>query len=255
MKLLNWRLIALIILTLGGLNSYSQTIQSEEDLERRVKNLEEYENTLKILYENKIIELKNNIDIVFKEEKEDQKKQFDDLHSKYSIITYFGLPTAALAFVLLWFGMTSFTKKKIEKEITEIVEAKRNSVISIIKSNELDTRLRKESKLLILSSNQESETELKRVFIQLNFDNTSYRVIEELRLYDGYDLIIINNKDGSFDKEVLAQYLKNTTEQNFVAFTNENLNPHERLNHARTHFTLYARVMESLKYLEVIKVI
>lgn len=249
--LLHIKTIVFTIAMLSSMIAFSQAPQDNQDLDRRLKNLEDYQNTLNALYDNKAQELKNEVDTKFKQESEAQKKQFDQLHGKYSIIVWFGLPGTILAFIGLWIATVSFTNKRIKTKIADIVEGNRNEIISLIKSHEIDTRLRKESKLLILSNDAETESHLKRVFVQLNFDNAVFRTITGFQSYNEYDLIVFNNHNGSFNKDTITKYLENTTDQIFVALTNENLTRHERLNFANSEFTLYARVMESLKYQEI----
>lgn len=233
--------------------SQEQEQETKRSFEDRIKNLEAHENTLNLLYENKAQELKNDLTTEFNKVSEEQKKKFDDLSSKYNIIVWFGFPGTIIAYLALLLGIKAYTNKKINAKIAGIVEQKRTDIIELIKSHELDFRLRKNSKLLVLSCNSEQESTLKRVFTQLDFnmDNVKFRTVDEYKSYDGNDLIIINNQDGGFDKKILNEYLMNDTNQIFVALTNENLERHDNLNFSNSEFTLYARIMESLKYQEL----
>ncbi len=187
--------------------------------------------------ENKIGALDNKVDAI--------KNDFD-LYIK--ILGFFGIGFTLIALYQIFIN----TKRLINKRIANIVEDNRTKIIQLIQSQDLENRIRKESKIIVLSATDSESLVIETLIKSFDFNNENIKYLTKphYSAIEGKpDLLIFNGLEDT----VVQEYLKNSTINDyFVAYTKANLGRHDRLNFSNSSITLYTQVMNTLKFRKII---
>jgi hypothetical protein len=221
------------------------------EIENRVQNLENYKENLDQLYEISSGKLEQSSNAQLQH----QLATIEESKKILSLLVWIGIPATLLGLLSAYFLAINRAKKLVVNKIESIVEHKREEIIKLIETQEFDSKLRKTKRLLILSSTEKAQEDIKKFFFKFKFKNVQYRIVDQYKLFTDYDVIIFNNEDGSFGQDLINQYLLNASPDDtcFVAYTTVNLNRDHRVNFSNSPFTLYHSVLTTLKYDEILK--
>jgi len=234
---------------------FSNNVNSQTDtnsLSTRVKVLENNWSAVHEEYNLNIAKLDSSID----DKISNRVSEINDAKRQLDLLTYFGLPITIASIIGLYFLALKKAKKFVVDKIENIVEHKREEIINLIETQEYDSRLRKNKKLLVLSPDEDSQEKIKLFIDKLKFNNVKYRPIDKYQKFEDYDLIIFNDHYTSFNQDLITEFITNIEEEhiNFVAYTKNKLAPNHRLNFSNSPFTLYHSILSTLKYGEILKI-
>lgn len=221
-----------------------------EKLEGQKENIEKQAELLQIDFELKKKDLENK----FSEYKIETDKHLAWLKT----ITYIvGLGTLGiLAFILNY--LRKYTVRKAEEtvdtRIAGIVEQNRGKIIALIKSQDIEETVKKKSKILVITKTEAEKAYLADFFEKTGIENVTYETSDvyvqpnkdiDLILFDDH-LSKANNRHLLFN-----EYIRKSTNPNdlYVFFGKKfNTDNREKVNYANSKFTLYDRIINSLKY-------
>ncbi|MEJ5102386.1 NARF domain-containing protein [Chryseobacterium sp. MYb328] len=219
-------------------------------LNQRLSNLEEYkeniDKTAKIDYDNSIKE--------FKKDTEETSKSLFWLIGGLTVVAIAAL--GVNLYNLLW-GINKKINKKITDKIETIVEQKREDIISIIKDEEYEKKLKNNKKILVISSSREAEEQIKNTFSKMGFKNIIFRVKDNFTNIPDNDIIIFNNMGTELGQSYIDTIVTqiNDNEKCYIGYTVHNLERHEQFNFANSRFTLYHQILNTLKFSDLIDII
>ena len=233
-----------------GVQQLKQRIQILED---QKGNLEKQSELLKLDYDSKIKEFETRFGS-FKLEVEQEN----------SFISWLLI---ALAIGVVGFFLYSFSyfkkfikdqaelqaSKMVEKKVATIVQDKREQLISLIRSQEVETRLKNNSKLLVLAETEEDGDYLVNFFEQAGIHNIDFRYSDEFQeISKTYDLIIFDDHRGTNLRHPLfREYIDRLSDTNmlYIFFGKYfEVEKREMVNYANSKFTLYNQIINSLKF-------
>jgi hypothetical protein len=203
-------------------------------------------------------EFKENMAAVAKiEYNKSAEKLKDDIDEKYkNLLWLFGTFTVAAVAALglnaynhFW-GINKKINEKIISKIEDVIEQKRENIISIIKDEEYEKKLKKTKKILVISSSQEAEEQIKHTFAKFGFANIKYRIKGNFDRIPENDIVVFNNLNGELDQSFIDSIVAdiNDEEKCYVGYTISNLERHEQFNFANSRFTLYHNLLNTLKF-------
>ena len=216
---------------------------SLSSINKRLSNVEEYkeniDRTAKIDYDNSIKE--------FKKETEETSKSLFWLIGGLTVVAIAAL--GVNLYNLLW-GINKKINKKITDKIETIVEQKREDIISIIKDEEYERKLKSNKKVLVISSSRESEEQVKNTFSNMGFKNVLFRVKDSFTTIPDNDIIVFNNINAELEQSYINEIVNqiNDEEKCYIGYTIQNLDRHEQFNFANSRFTLYHQILNTLKF-------
>lgn len=224
-----------------------------DTVEAKLATVENYKDNLDQLYTINAEKLEKHVN-------ETVDKKVEDIDEAKKILKWLlliGIPATILGLLAVYFGAVKKARKIIVERIETIVEHKREDLIKLIETQEYDTKLKNNKKLLVLSSSDEANEKFKPMFQKLKFKDVNFRSVSTYIEYNSYDLIIFNDSDSSFDQTLIDEYVQNSVDENvsFVVYTNRNLTRHPRINFCNSSFTLYHNILSTLKYTEILKAI
>ncbi|MEM8527886.1 MAG: NARF domain-containing protein [Bacteroidota bacterium] len=149
--------------------------------------------------------------------------------------------------------------KDLEQQFSQIVNAKKESIEKWVRDHNKEDQLIKHCRIAICGESDTSIAEGLLAKIGFQADN----IVTDLNL--PYEILFINNLEGSLDKEILLQYVK-TMNPNALAFhyTNnrrahyptDELMPktlQTRVNFANSSAQLFGNLLNSIKFRERLK--
>lgn len=213
------------------------------NLNKRISYLEEYkeniEKTAKIDYDNSI-----------KEFKKDTEETSNSLFWMLGALLVAAIGALGINLYNQFWGLNKKIEKKITDKIETIIEQKREDIISIIKDEEYERKLKATKKILVISSSRQAEDQIKNTFMKMNFKNPIFRVKDNIQNFPENDIIVFNNINGELDQI----YINNTVmqiddeEKCYIGYTTQNLERHDQFNFANSRFTLYHQILNTLKF-------
>ncbi|MFN3773486.1 NARF domain-containing protein [Cloacibacterium normanense] len=219
---------------------------SLSSINKRLSNIEEYkeniDRTAKIDYYNSIKE--------FKKETEETSKSLFWLIGGLAVVAIAAL--GINLYNLLW-GINKKINKKITDKIETIVEQKREDIISIIKDEEYERKLKGNKKVLVISSSRESEEQVKNTFSNMGFKNILFRVKDNFTTIPDNDIIVFNNINAELDQSYINEIVNqiDDDEKCYIGYTIQSLERHEQFNFANSRFTLYHQILNTLKFYDL----
>lgn len=212
------------------------------DINRRVIALEQYKEMMaaqaKMDYEKSAKQLEDDID--------DKTNTI-----LWTFGTFTALALAALG--LNAFNFWNLNKKidgKINLKIEGIIEQKREDILSIVRDEEYERKLKQTKNILVISSSKEAEDDIKNTFSKFNFKNVKYRVKGNFQEIPENDIVVFNNLNGELDQTFINTIVAtiNDDDKCYIGYTITNLNRHEQFNFANSRFTLYHNLLNTLKF-------
>lgn len=228
-----------------------------EILEGQKENLNKQSDILQQDFDLK----KQNLDTQFSENKIEIDKDLSGLRN-----LMYTLGAGVLGLLLLYFGyIRSFIKKKseeiAEKKIAEVigsvVEKNKDKIVNIIESQDIELKVKKENKLLIISETDEDKEFISKFFKEAgisNFDfadSANYNAIS-----NEIDLVVFDDRRATNKfHDLFNEYLEKSNENTLFIFFGDRFNAAKRdnINYANSKYTLYNQIINSLKFKEVMK--
>ncbi len=229
-----------------------------EILEGQKENLNKQSDLLKEDFEIK----KKDIDTRFSENKIGIDKELSGIRN-----LLYTLGIGVLGLLLgYWFYFRSFIKKKAEEVaetkintiITKVVEVNKDKIVELIKSQNLELKVKEKSNIQVITESEEDIEYLASFFKEVNIPNVTYRLSKEYeKPSSNVDLIIFDDhRVTKLNHDLFNEYIQKSNNENmlFIFFGDRfNAVDRERVNFANSRFTLYNQIMNSLKYNELKK--
>ncbi len=205
------------------------------------QELFEKRNTL----QDEIKSTKNDLEGEIKRSKDQLEEDIKKLKDQYDLILSIGSVTI-LSLVPIIFSIFRWTHKEITRRIANVVEENETKIIALIKSQELENRIKQDDKIGLLSLTESASNDLRELFGSFGFQQLQSKVINDYEDIKNVDLLVFNDLGES----LINQYLKNSAPESvFVAFSNKRLQVFDtRINFANSKFTLYTQVLNTLKF-------
>ncbi|RYE12386.1 MAG: hypothetical protein EOP34_10945 [Rickettsiales bacterium] len=230
-------------------NQKSKSDARIETLEKRVQQLENYKGNIDNLSKIQSENLKKHVD-------DEIKKGMDKIDDAKTMITWIlslGLPATLISIAVGYFSAIRKAKKFVIDEIETVVEGNRDEIIRLIETEAFDTKLRNTKQLLVISGDEESEENLKKIMAKFKFKHIKYRRAESVDNIPDHDLMIFNSLEGNLSQEVINQFMQNTEDEDtcYVAYTTKQLDRDPRLNYSNSRYTLFHSILSTLKFAEI----
>lgn len=192
-----------------------------------------------------------------KMEYEKSAKKLEDKNDEQTntIILTFGtfIVIALGALGLNAFNFWNLNKKiegKINTRIESIIEQNREDILSLVKDEGYEKNLKKTKKILVISSSQEAEEQIKHTFSKFDFLNVRYRVRGNFEIIPESDILVFNNLNGELEQVFIDQIILDVNDEDicYIGYTNIPLRKHDQFNFANSKFTLYHNILNSLRF-------
>jgi len=245
----------LILILLCSNIAFGQNKDSISDIIFRIEKIEGFQENSITKIDNKSVEIDNK----FTKLEQDLK---DDNNYMKTLLWIFGSITV-LGLFIGWYTVyknaVKFANQKVEEKLEKFFDDKKLQFIELIKSHELEAILKQNKKLLLLSGNHEDNEIILKLFKKFDFANvkntvfTNFENIHENSLLKENDLIVLNNMSNpqSFSNENLEKLLVTMSDYKNSFLYYGTLNPklfgYKNINFANSEFTLYTRILETLK--------
>lgn len=146
---------------------------------------------------------------------------------------------------------------RITERIANIVDNNKNKILDLIKSQDLDYKIKNSKKLLIISQNMNDSNEIKDLFLKFGFLRVDCEILSSFQNRNNYDLIIFDFIKTPPLEPLIKDFLDNTdAKTDFIYYGGSNLsllnNYRNKANGANSKFTLYSQVMNTLKVKELL---
>lgn len=147
----------------------------------------------------------------------------------------------------------AIAEEKIDSLLSNIVEHKKQELIHLIRSQDLENELRQKSLILVLCESEADKASMLLFFEAVKIKNVDYELSETFKTpASNYDLIIFNDyRDTKKNHDLFEEYIKELANTNmlFIFFGNRFNTPNrDKVNFANSKFTLYNQIMNSLKF-------
>lgn len=259
---MNWKLILLILLVSNS--AYSQTTKTNAAaisvLEDRIKVLEGQKDNLNKqsdLLKDDFVNKADKLNTQFEQKELEMERELTGLRN---LLHWFSLGGLGLLISGFFFFRNFIQKRseeiattKIQSHIGDVVETNREKIIELIRSQDLETTVKKDSEILVVTKDSKY---LKQYFSDVQIEKVTYdesgiynkpKNKTQLIIFDGES--IDNTNHQLFDK-----YMTETKAQNLLyIFFGGHFDPasRENLNFANSKFTLYNHILNSLKYKKI----
>lgn len=214
MKTKHLTILAIVVLAIAPSPSQAQNPQAVQKLEQRVQQLEAQNNLLKESYENK----KDALEADYKQKLDALNVEIREIRQQVRedslLVKVF---TAALVFVgfgiiiSAWVSAKIFAEREAEKMIKNVFNAKKeelsrlkDNLLRLIEKQDIEKRLRKTKRILVLTPEGHSKTFLDEFFRESDFQPPYFEPFAAAKEtnFSNYDIVLFNNDDGkSFSKD------------------------------------------------------
>lgn len=250
-------LLPLFLLVLFVANIAAQATNSE--VLSRLEQLEQKEELLK----EKIDQNLKSAELKIEETMNSKKKALDnDLLEVQGKFKEFGIYLSMigigslLGLVGIWFALKKWVEAQYQTKLGTLIKDKRVEFEAMIASQDLENQIRKTEQFLVLSTAGNKKTKLDELLHTLNIDNTSSHLIQDksevpATALTGDAIVIINDLDGNFDREILTDILDRADNKSlFLGFATgkERLPSDPRMNFTNSKFTFYHNLINLAKY-------
>lgn len=219
-----------------------------EDLNFRIKKIEDYQDIYDKKFENKSKELDLRI-----EEYKQQK----------TLVDWIALSLGGLTIVSLWgFWQKAKTiaEQKIEEKFDSLLKEKKQQLVKIIDSHDKETNLKKDNTILIIASNNCNTDFLMEFFSKLGFSKTILRKVSHYEKIDEsvkYDILFLFRDECNepLNDVIAKQYIENSRKNSIIFNFGQNIqlpNDKNRFSSATFWSQLYGNLISALKYQEII---
>lgn len=222
----------------------NDTIKVSE-IDRRLTALEQYKEMMsaqaKLDYEKSAKKLEDNID-----------EKTNTILWTFGTFTVLALAALGINALNFW-TLNKKIENKINSKIEGIIEQKREDILSIVKDEEYERKLKQTKIILVISSSRVAEEQIKHTFSKFDFNNVKFRVKDSFQTIPENDIIVFNNLNGELDQVFINSIVNNINddEKCYIGYTTTNLARHEQFNFANSRFTLYHQLLSTLKFADL----
>nr|WP_314494236.1 NARF domain-containing protein [uncultured Chryseobacterium sp.] len=231
-------LLLLLPLFIFGKNDSTEISQ----INKRLTTLEQYKEMMvehsKLEYEKSAKKLEEQID-----------EKTSTILWTFGTFTVLALAALGVNALNFW-NLNKKIDGKINSVIEGIIEQKREDILSIVKDEEYERKLKHTKNILVISSSRDAEEEIKHTFSKFNFKNVKFRVKGSFQTIPENDIVVFNNLNGELDQIFINSIVSNINddEKCYIGYTTTNLDRHEQFNFANSRFTLYHNLLNTLKF-------
>lgn len=215
------------------------------DIDKRLSLLEQYK-------ENMASEAKIEYNKSIKEIDEDVSEKTSTLIWTFGSFAVLALAALGINALNYW-KINEKINKKVNEKIEEITERKREDIISVVKDEEYERRLKQIKKILVISSSSEAQDQVKHTFDRFDFKNVKFRIKDNFQTIPENDIIVFNNLNGELEQEYIDDIVEQIGDEDkcYIGYTTANLARHEQFNFANSRFTLYNNLLNTLKFADL----
>lgn len=236
--------LLIFMLTLSLFFSFTtKDTLNNDTIEKRVTILEQFKENMtavaKIEYDKSANKLKDDID-----------EKYKNLLWVFGTFTLAAVAALGLNAYNHFWGINKKINEKITSKIEDIIEQKREDIISIIRNEEYERKLKQTKKILVISPSQETQEQIKHTFARFNFSNVKYRIKDSFQEIPENDIVVFNNLKGELSQAYINQIVStiNHEEKCYIGYSIVQLDRHEQFNFANSRFTLYHQLLNTLKF-------
>jgi len=246
-------IISITLVISLSINLYSQKSDSLQNLDLRVKSLEQFQSNLDEKYEIKKQELEVKFDRL-KLGIDKENVRLEVIIWIFGSVTFLGLVVSIISFYI---RINRIAISKSEKIIEAKFEDERDKLIQIIASQTEENKLRNK-RMIVLSDIKSEDTFLKKFFKEMGFTKIRFKNTSDQKSLTNYDLLFINNESGGIDKETIDNYCSKSIDSSVLFYFNTNgiryinENVANRLSFANSRTQIYGNLINLLKYQAVI---
>lgn len=265
MKSLKTIMISLLIALVPLLNAQPKPPNNYEELKNRIDKLDEtIVEEVKVNFENKSGQLENRFGELKNSNDAWQKEIENNLFWLKVILTGGGIFTL----ITIYFGVKKFAENKaneiFEAKFTQkmgkLLETNKKLIVEMIDSHKLEKELIKKAKISVISNESEEESAAYKMLLEIgcNAGNIDKEDFENAQKFSRHtDIVIFDNPDQAAQELLFASLEQYKELPFFLYYGSDNLdrekiqqiNP-QNLNFSNTPITLYARIMDVLKFKE-----
>ncbi len=202
----------------------------------------------------------------FNELKNANDKSLNSVYVVYNVLMALaGL--GVLVFVIGYFvWIPRLIKKTIEERVSNIIEKERDKIIQIIKDVDNENIIKKDSNILVLSPNEQTNEVIKKMVVEKfnDLQKVKFLVLQnesdiQTLQNKNTDLVIVNdiNDNNKFAENIIngliTQYQDYKTCFLYYGTQNKILFGKKNINFANSEFTLYSRIIETLKMQKILE--
>ncbi|MEZ4961213.1 MAG: NARF domain-containing protein [Saprospiraceae bacterium] len=180
--------------------------------------------------------------------KEDFKEIHDDHTWYFRFFSILGIVLGSIAgvsFYQVFFGI----RNRIRKEIGNTITRNKETLLRLVDFQELEERFKANIPILVVSPDADARDTFKKTFGDMGFKKMEHHTGSIPEKLDE-KLVVLN----LLDKDQVSKFIELSGEKTlFVAYTKGTLDRHDRLNFANSPMTLYARIMETVRFSELKK--
>lgn len=216
-------------------NMEGRVLSLEKQTERQEKEVEKNEKNLDKKFENYKGEITNEL-------------------KKYDNILYIMVGFGGISLISLYVWSKQYIQGKFKELYDKVFDENAEKFEQLIQNHDVEHLLKTTKRILVLSLNVEEQTTIKKFLKQSDLEQLKYLVQDnhfDKKKLTEYDLVIINNAKNTYNDEALKLILSNLHGYKNLAVYYGAYKPmlahYSNINFANTEFSLYARMMETLK--------
>ena len=228
-----------------------------EKLEQRLELKQELDGVAKELREQQFKNIEQQYVQAIEKLRNEQQAYKNEVQEK-NLLIYVTWAFMAVVGFGSFFQIRRWTKDEVSKQVGDVLKSESDLVRQIIDSQALENRLKEQKSLLVISGSSAAMGDLEREFKAMHFKQVTSRLFHTVFDLDNntfkpdfhedeYELIVLNQ----LTEDQINRYVDKSKQAIFLGFSYEylkNIKEREKLNFANSSFTLYARIMEVLKY-------
>ena len=238
-----------------------QVISSEIQAEFKKRNADldkKYEHFAKGI-ELKLDSKKIDIDGGNNDLKKDFNDKVNELNSKIMLFgilsTIFGL--IGISSILGgYFRAKKYADKLFQEKVAKAISTNEKTLLGMVEDYDLESNFKKNKLIYVINKNRNDNHKMKKIIDDFEFNNVKITTLDDLDNSDP-DLIVLNNHtvEEKIETKEIIKLAENYTDATcFLYFGtfNRDLADKPRFNFANSEFTLYPRIMETLKVQDLI---
>ncbi len=224
------------------------------EIEKKVNALEFNRGNLKEFFNNGVDTKKTELDA-----------KFNDVKSAVIVLSILALAGILGTCFVYFVELPKKAKQIFTEKMGELLNEEKATIVNLIRDYEVENRLSKEKSILVISSNSENNSKIKdflkrslgfKTVSTVLFNDNSIELNEKMK---NSNVVFFNNiansLDSNFMKNVLTEFKDyNTCFVYYGSGFNSELVGFRNINFANSEFTIYARIIETLKIQEVIRI-
>lgn len=256
------RLLSIIVILTVSWTFFAQGQSPQVELDNLKEKVNKLENKINVIEMHKI-----NLDDKFQNKSESLDIQVREIEAKlikdynyieilvwsFGSIAILGLLTL---FISIFRYIHKIAKAKVDEKFDALFNAEKDKLVQLIDNQITENSLRKNKKILVITSNSSDDTFIRRFFRGMEFEKVEFKSISSYSQVDrSFDLVFINNESGTIDNEVIEDYINRGNNRLIFHFGASRL-PEEwvkdnKIALANYRVQLYGNLINTLKYQEI----